>query len=77
MTFFFRFFPRAKVEAHFLKKLAIATKNVRHKVPSENFQGQQKIFQNTQQYANSYAQIFLSRIQYNLQLTDTLKGGQL
>ena len=26
MTFFFCFFPRAEVEAHFLKKLAIATK---------------------------------------------------
>ena len=44
---------KAKVEAHFLKKhLLLKSTNVWHKMFSENVQGQQKAFQNTQQYRN-------------------------
>ena len=37
--------PRAEAEVHFLNKLAFVTKNVWHKMPSENVQGQLKAFQ--------------------------------
>ena len=46
--------PMAKVEVHFLKKLAFVANNVWLKMPSENVRGQQKTFQNRQQYVNSY-----------------------
>ena len=57
---------RAKIETPFYKKLAFVTNNVWHKMPSENVQGQQKTFQNTQQYANSNVHKFLI-ISYILQ----------
>ena len=50
--------PKAKIEAHFLKKPAFVTNKVQHKIPLENVQGQQKTFQNTRQYANSYMHKF-------------------
>ena len=55
--------PRAKVEIHFLKKLAFVANNVWLKMPSENVRGQQKTFQDTQQYVNSYVHKY-SRIFY-------------
>ena len=50
--------PRAKVEVHFLKKLAFLTNKISHKMPSGNVQRQQKTFHNTEQYANSYVHKF-------------------
>ena len=63
--------PRAKVEVHFLKKLAFVAKNVWPKMPSENVRGQQKTFQNTQQYVNSYVHKY-SRIFYKAFLVSEL-----
>ena len=50
--------PRAKVENHFLKKLAFSTNNCLEQDTLKNDQRQQKALQNTQQYANSYVQKF-------------------
>ena len=60
-------FPRAKFEADFLKKLAFVTNYP--KMPSENVQGQQKAFQNTQQYANSYVHTFSYFLIYSKKLS--------
>ena len=46
--------PWAIVEVHFFKKLAFPTNKFLAQMFSENVQGQEKIFQNAQQYANSY-----------------------
>ena len=50
--------PRTKVEAHFLKNIDFVTNNCLEQMPLEIVRKQQKSFQNTQQYANSYVHKF-------------------
>ena len=40
-------------------KVPLKLTNVWHKIPPENVRGQQKAFQNTQWYANSYVHKFV------------------
>ena len=63
--------PRAKVEAHFLKKLDLVTNKclAQEKPFFENVQGQQKAFQNTQLYANSYVHKFSYYLVYSTKLS--------
>ena len=55
--------PRAKVECHSLNKLAVFGTTL------ENVQGQQRTFQNTQQYANNFVHTFSYYLVYSANLS--------
>ena len=59
----------AKVDAHFFEQLPFVIKKCLIQDVSKNVQGQQKSFQNTQQYANSYFPKFSYYLNYSTKLS--------
>ena len=59
----------AKVDAHFFEQLPFVIKKCLIQDVSKNVQGQQKSFQNTQQYANSYFLKFSYYLNYSTKLS--------
>ena len=59
----------AKVYAHFFEQLPFVIKKCLIQDVSKNVQGQQKSFQNTQQYANSYFPKFSYYLNYSTKLS--------
>ena len=64
--------PSIKVQAHFLKNLAFVTSKYLAQDASENIQGKQKTFPNTQQYANSFVHKFPYYLLYSTKLSSSL-----